>query len=228
MTARVVHGHDDGVGDDVLDDLRGLADLRDDAGEGLAREGVHRERHAVLQPDPADVGLVHADLDLHLREVLGDREEDRRLQARRHRLPDVHRSRDDHAVDRRADRGVLEIHLGLDESRLLLVHLGARRQQHRIGHAELGGGRLDRGARATVPWPGPRRPGPPRSRRRPGRCRGRYWRSAPGGTAGSCGRGRAWRRRRPPGPWPCWPCPRPARPWRSRRRPWPSGPALPG
>src|SRR2546425_4804604 len=62
--AGVVDGDHHGVGDHVLHDLGGLADLRDGAGERLPRERVDREGVSVLEPHAPDVGLVHADLDL--------------------------------------------------------------------------------------------------------------------------------------------------------------------
>src|SRR5439155_24510974 len=101
-------GHD-GVGDDVLAHLRRLADLVDVAGERLAGKRVDRERGAIVELDAADVRLVHARLDLHLREVLGDREEHRRLQARGNRLADVDLAGGDDAVDGGPDRRVVEV-----------------------------------------------------------------------------------------------------------------------
>ena len=127
----IVDGDDDDVGDDVLDDQRRLADLGHGAAERLPGEGVDGEGRPVLDLDAADVGLIHARLHLHLREILGDREERRRLEAGRHRLPDVDGARDDDAVDRGADHRAVEIHLRLLERGLALLDLGARRLQRR-------------------------------------------------------------------------------------------------
>ena len=142
---RVLDAHDDRVGHDVLDHLRSLADLRHDARERLAGKRVDREACPILELEAADVRLVHARLDLHLRQVLGDREEDRRLQARRDGLADVDLPRHDDAVDRRQDRRVIEIDLRLLEAGVLLIDLRARRHQHGLGDAELRDRRLDGG-----------------------------------------------------------------------------------
>ena len=128
-----------------MHDLRRFPDLRDGAHERLARKRVHRERRPVVQLDAPDIRLVHAGLDLHLRQVLRDREEHRRLQARRDRLAHVHLARDHHPLHRRADRGVIEIDLGLLERGVLLLHLRPRRLEHGFGHPELRGRRLDGG-----------------------------------------------------------------------------------
>ena len=114
-------GDDRRVGDDVLDDLSRLANLRDLAAEGAAREGVHREAPDHALPEPPDVGLVHRRLDLHPCEVLRDREERRCLETRRHRLARVDGPRHDHAVDRGADLRVDEVQPSLFERSLLLT-----------------------------------------------------------------------------------------------------------
>ena len=137
MPVGIVDSDDHGVGDDALHDLSGLADLHDPAVEGLARKGVHRELRGPVDPDTADVSLVDAHLDLHFRQVSSDGEEGRRRQTRRDRLPDIHRPRHHHAVDRRVDRGVLEIEARLVQRRFLLLHLRAGGLQHRFGDAEL-------------------------------------------------------------------------------------------
>lgn len=56
--------------------------------------------------------------DLHLRQVVGDGEERRRLEARRHGLPLLHGAADDHAVDRGGDRRVAQIAFDLDDGGL--------------------------------------------------------------------------------------------------------------
>src|SRR5438034_55267 len=156
MPVGIVDSDDHGVGDDALHDLSGLADLHDPAVEGLARKGVHRELRGPVDPDTPDVSLVDAHLDLHFRQVSSDGEEGRRRQTRRDRSPDIHRPRHHHAVDRRVDRGVLEIEARLVQRRFLLLHLRAGGLQHRFCHAELclggpdgGGERLLLGARSV-------------------------------------------------------------------------------
>src|SRR3989441_1183339 len=153
LPRRVVHGDDDRVRHDVLHDLPRLPDLRDGALERLARKRVHCERGTVVEFDAPDIRLVHASLDLHLRQVLGDREEHRRLQARRNGLADIHLARDHDALHRRADRGVIEIHLGLLEAGVFLLHLRARRYKHGFRHAQLGDRRLDGGLQRLLVRP---------------------------------------------------------------------------
>ena len=88
-------------------------------------------------PDAADVGVVHVGIHLHLGQVLRDCEERGRLEARGHRLADIHGTRDHDAVHGRADLRVVEIDLGLLEASLLLNDVGAGRLQHGLGHLEL-------------------------------------------------------------------------------------------
>ena len=58
-----------------------------------------------------------------MRQILGDGEQRRRLQRRRHRLPDVDAARDDDAVDGRDDRRVGEVDLRLVQRRARLRQL---------------------------------------------------------------------------------------------------------
>jgi hypothetical protein len=80
----------------------------------------------------ADVGFGDVGVDLHLGEVLRDREERRRLQAGGDRLPDVDGARDDDAVDRRDDDRVLEL---ISDCRRLACCCAARpwRSRHCLG-----------------------------------------------------------------------------------------------
>ncbi len=129
----VVDLDDDRVGHDVVGDLGREADLRDLAEEVPLRVGVHREPDGLPFLDLADVRLVHLAGELHPRKVLGDREQGRRLERRRHRLPHVVVAGDHDAVDRRADDRVLQVRLGLPERRLELRHLRHRLVEDRLG-----------------------------------------------------------------------------------------------
>ena len=80
----------------------------------------------------ADVRLGHVGVDLHFREVIRDRENDRRAQAGRHGLPDIDAARDDDAVDRRSDRAMIEIDLRLLQRAFLDLHVRLRLMK--IGH----------------------------------------------------------------------------------------------
>ena len=145
------------VGHHALGRGRRVADLADHAVELPARERVDRERRLHALGQPADVALGDRGVDLHAREVLGDREQHRRLERRRHGLADVDRARQHDAVDRRVDRRVRQGELGL---------------------RQVGGG-LGLARRA-------RRPArPPRCRRRPGRSRPSRRRPAAGPAATS-------------------------------------------
>ena len=68
------------------------ADLRDRALERLARVRVDGESRLLALADRADVGLVDRREHLHVRKVGGDREDRRRLKARRNGLADVDRT----------------------------------------------------------------------------------------------------------------------------------------
>ena len=105
---------------------------------------VNDARQADL--DAADVGLVDVGVDLHLGQVLRDREQRGGLQAGRDGLPHVHGARDDDAVDGGADDRVLEVELGLAQSRLVLADLGDGRQELGLGDLE---GRLRRAHAAS-------------------------------------------------------------------------------
>ena len=102
----VAHRDDHRVGDDVVGDLGGETDLRDSTDELAFREGVDGEAHRLRRLDLADVGLVDVAGELHAGEVLGDREQRRRLERRGDGLADVVVARHDDAVDRRADHRV--------------------------------------------------------------------------------------------------------------------------
>ena len=76
--------------------------------------------------DLADIGLVDAQVDLHLRQVLGDLEQHRRLEAGRHGLARLDRTQQDHAVHRRTDHRVVDIEFGIVDRGLALLHRGLR------------------------------------------------------------------------------------------------------
>ena len=110
LQVRIREVDDRVVGDDVLHRRRVHADLAHDALE-RSPSGKASTLNVTGLPrlDAADVGLVHLGVDLHLRQVLRDREDRRRLQRGGDGLADVDVARDDDAVDRRADHRVVEI-----------------------------------------------------------------------------------------------------------------------
>ncbi len=68
------------VGHDALDGLGRVANVADGGGEFAIRERIDAERRGLADLDLADIGFVDVDLQLHLPQVLGDREQHRRLQ----------------------------------------------------------------------------------------------------------------------------------------------------
>ncbi len=103
LPLRVRHPHDDRVVDHVLRRLRLQAHLLHLSLEMLVRIGLYRKPHVLPIDDRADVALVHRRQDLHLRQVVRDEEQLRRLHARDHGLPELDGALDDDAVDRRVD-----------------------------------------------------------------------------------------------------------------------------
>jgi hypothetical protein len=72
-------------------------------------------------------------MDLHVAQILRDREERRRRQGGGHRLPDVDVARDHRTVDRGPDDRVLEIELGAGQLRLRGRDLGHARSREPLG-----------------------------------------------------------------------------------------------
>ncbi len=94
--------------------------------------------------DHAHVRLGHVRIDLHFREVLGDRKNHRRIHCGGHRLADVDRPGNDCPVNRRVDLAVIEIDLGLFQIGRLDHDRGLRLVQGRQSRVKvgLGGGML--------------------------------------------------------------------------------------
>ena len=134
LVRRADHGD---VRDDVLNHLRGFAQLRHVAAEHAARESVDRERCLLPELDAPDLGLVDRGVDLHAAQVLRDDEKLRRLQARRDGLAGLHGFLDDNAVDGRADLGTVEIDPGLSDLGFTLLHDGFGVSHLRLRDGEL-------------------------------------------------------------------------------------------
>ena len=114
-----VVGRDDHlVGHDARFGRRFEADLLHHPLEGVVGVGVDGELHPLSVGYLPDVGFVDIGHDLHLRQVVGNGEERRCLEARRHGLPLLHGAADDHAVDRGGDRRVAQIAFDLDDGGL--------------------------------------------------------------------------------------------------------------
>ena len=154
------------VGDDVLRHRGVQADLAHLAVKHLAGEGVHGERDGLAGMDVADVGLVDGHPDLHPRQVLGDQEQARRVQAGDHGLADVDAAVDDDALDRRLDGAVAEVALRpLNAARAWATAAWADRH---VGLGHLVGGLVGRRrsgpapqrGRASARAPSPAGPGP--------------------------------------------------------------------
>ena len=119
---------------------REVADLHHASAKPFARKGVDGEFHLLVQPNVSDVGLGDRRVDLHLREIVHDREQRRRVQRGRHGLADLGEAVDDDAINRRVQRAATQVgpatlergladtdlHLSLLELREDLVEVGLR------------------------------------------------------------------------------------------------------
>ena len=117
--------------------------------ENLAGEGIHREIDLLAKVHYTDIPLRHLRLDLHFRQIVGDHEKGRCVQARRHRLPHVHAAHNDNSINGRANGAARQINLGLREISLAdlcegrgLVDIRARFVKVRLGNEILGTERL--------------------------------------------------------------------------------------
>ncbi|GJE13506.1 hypothetical protein FOHLNKBM_4569 [Methylobacterium longum] len=142
----IVGLQDHRVCDYILCHERRLADLPDHGLEPPARVGVHPEGGALPRRYAANIGLVHAGMDLHRGEVLGNVKRSSDLQARRQGLALVDEPADHDAVGRRADHRPIEVDLGAPEARLPLGHGGTGLRQLRFEAAHLRHGALYRKA----------------------------------------------------------------------------------
>ena len=95
--------HDAALGDALL------AHLAHAALELPVRERIDRELHRLPFVDFTNIGFIHRDVRLQPRQILRDHKQSRRLQARRHRLADVHLTIHDNAIDRRANDAAIQI-----------------------------------------------------------------------------------------------------------------------
>ncbi len=90
----------------------------------------------------ADVGLVDVGGNLHVAQIVGYQKQSGRLQAGGDGLAELDIALDHHAVDRRADIGVLEIDLDLPHHGFALGDLGGDGNELRLGNAPVGGERV--------------------------------------------------------------------------------------
>ena len=133
----VAHIDDRRVGNDALLGRSRVAHLPHAAGEGAVRERVHRELHFLTFGDAAHVGFGDGGVDLHLGEIVHQREKDRCVHARIDGAAFVGLAVEHHAVDRRGDHGAFEIELGVGDGRLAGQHGGVRLRQLRVDAVEL-------------------------------------------------------------------------------------------
>ena len=85
-------------------------------------------------PHAPNIRFADVRIDLHLREILGDEKENRRLQTRRHRLANVDAPGDHNTIDRSTDGGVFEVQRCRLQRRLCLVDLGG--SSHLLGRGQ--------------------------------------------------------------------------------------------
>ena len=103
----------------------------------IVRQRIDSEMHFRAGRHFGDVGLIDRCPDLHAAQIAGDQKQTWRVEARDDRLADVDATIDDRAVDRRDDRGVIQVCFGeLEGCRLL--------QDGRLGRFEVGFGTLRR------------------------------------------------------------------------------------
>ena len=102
--------------------------------ERLGWESVHSEIDVLSDLYDADIRLSHIRIDLHLREIICDLKNHRRLQTGGNSLANIDAARDHYAVDRGSDRAVLKIGLHFVQRTLLDFHIGLALMQirHRL------------------------------------------------------------------------------------------------
>jgi len=102
----IAHVDDDVICDDILNGLSVEANLIYCPVKRLAGKSIDRKIDLTRLVDRADVGLVDVGDDLHLSQIVGDSKQDRRRETGRNGLADIDLPRNNHAVNRRSDRGV--------------------------------------------------------------------------------------------------------------------------
>ena len=127
----ITHANDRVVGYHVLHGDRRVAHLSYFSLEGAGRKRVDRELHILIHRDSAHVRLRHVGVDLHFREIVRDRKNDRRLQTRRDGLTDIDVSRNHDPIDGRRDRAMVEVRFHFLERAFLDLHVRFRLVQVR-------------------------------------------------------------------------------------------------
>src|SRR5205085_1005097 len=100
----IIHADDRVVSDYILNRDRGVTHLHDLAVEGAVREGVNAEVNILVNRNRTNVSFGDVGVDLHFRQVIGDGENDRRLQTGGNGLPDIDAAGDHLAIHRRFNR----------------------------------------------------------------------------------------------------------------------------
>src|SRR5207247_2106994 len=98
-------------------------DLGDVAAKGSVRVGVDREGNVLAEPQPADVSLVHRDLDIYGAKI-PDGEQGGGLETGGNRLARGDAAVDHDAVHWRSDHGSIQIGFGLVKRCLTAPDLG--------------------------------------------------------------------------------------------------------
>src|SRR5262249_44371530 len=133
LHVRVRNINNRAVGNHVLQSLRVQTDLTDLSAEALSGVRIYGKVRAYALFDLTYVGFVYRSENLHFGQVIGNRKQHRGLKTCGDGLANVYGSRNNDAIDRRSDDGViqidlclLELCLSLSKTCLGLIGLGLR------------------------------------------------------------------------------------------------------
>ena len=119
---RIIHIDHCIVGDHILNRDRRVADLSDFAVERRAVIGIHGELDILPFLDISDIRLGNVGVDLHLGEIVGDDENNRRVQAGGNRLTHIDIAGYDDPINRGNNRAVLQIRARQCDGAFLGLH----------------------------------------------------------------------------------------------------------
>ena len=98
------------------------------AAESPVRVRIYRESNLLAINNSPDICLINADLNLYIAQILGQRKQDRSLQAGRDGLPDIDITVDDDTVHRGKDHGIAQVQFTLAQTARTGIDLGLCRE----------------------------------------------------------------------------------------------------